>query len=187
MDRQQSTPQCVVSGPLPGSQHCPRLSFPQEPAGKMQAHGRGWPPHHPRLSFIWGDIGGGLGRPCPLCSPGEQGDKSPCLHRWPRNGCTEQCGPCHHLSFPAHGLGPPLAAAPMCRQWTLVPPGKVDSTSTCCVPGPCDSSGAQGSCVLIGWPTPQPCRQGPPGAHGQSFQVADRPVGRRSLCHHCCC
>ena len=66
-------------------------------------------------------------------------------------------------------------------------PGKVDSTSTCCVPGPCDSSGAQGSCVLISWPTPQPCRQGPPGPHGQSFQVADGPEGRRSLCHGCCC
>lgn len=43
MDRQLSTPQRVVSGPLPGSQHCPRLSFPQEPVGKMQAHSRGWP------------------------------------------------------------------------------------------------------------------------------------------------
>lgn len=144
-----------------------RDSFPQEPAGKMQAHGRGWPPRHPCLSFVWGDIGGGLGQPCPPCSPGEQGDKSPCLPRWPRNGAPSCVGPVTTCpSLPVVWGLPRPAAAPTCRQWAPVPPGKVDSTSTCCGPG-----------ELCHWLAPSPATPQAPTARASSWQTGQRAGG----------
>lgn len=185
-DRQLSTSQRVVSGPLPGSQHCLRLSFPQEPAGKMQARGRGWPPHHP-LSFVSGDTGGDLGQPCPLCSPGQQGDKSPCLPHWPRNGCAE------------HSVGPVTTCPSLPVVWGLSWPQPRHAGSGLWCPlerwtppllavsqGHVTAQGPRGAASSSAGPRPSLAGKGHqvPRARASRWQTGQRKGG---ACHCCCC
>lgn len=99
----------------------PEPQFPREPAGNMRTRGKGQgPPRCPRAfgsgeaqRVIWA-------HPASSAHLNSRVTRVPALPRWPEEWLHP--APCGPLSPSARGLGPPRAAAPTCRQWTVVPP-----------------------------------------------------------------
>ena len=160
-DRQLSTPHPVASPSWATAP--PEPQFPREPAGKVRARGKGQGPPRCPLAFGSGEAQRVVwAHPASSAHLNSRVTRVPALPRWSEEWLHP--APCGPLSPSACGLGPPRAAAPTCRQWTVVPPGRGRLHLRLPCPRAVWQLRSPGELC-----PPRPGPQGPPGPCGQSF------------------